>query len=435
MSNDLSLTLEIQLTHDLNVFIRRIHDSPVRLVLAITGGGSRAISELLEVPGGSRTLLEAVVPYSAAALDAWLGGRPWRYCDQATARAMAMAAFQRGRRLSEGTDVAGVGATASLMSDAPKRGPHRVHVAMQTAGASAAWSLELIKDRRTRPEEELLASRLILNAVAEAAGLVDRLSLDLLEGEQVQAVRIAAPPGWRRLLLAEQSTAGPLDRPDAAMAAAGGQRAIFPGAFNPLHDGHKGMARVAQEMLGMAVEHEISIFNVDKPPLAFWKWPSGEGSSRRMKGCGSRTPRPSWRSRRSFRERRSSWGPIRSNGSPSRDTMATTRGRATPPSIRSPPTAAASWSLAADQRSAFRRSTTLPFRQSYVKSAARSPPSSSEPTSPRRRSAASRAVAWLSRAGSWNAPALASQATPRRGLDRPGRGGRRWLEKRKNASG
>src|SRR5688500_8364240 len=126
-----------------STFIRRIHDSPVRLVLAITGGGSRAIAELLEVPGGSRGLLEAVVPYSAGALDAWLGGQPRRYCDQATARDMAMAAFQRARRLSEGVEVAGIGATASLASDTPKRGPHRVHVAMQTAGASAAWSLEL----------------------------------------------------------------------------------------------------------------------------------------------------------------------------------------------------------------------------------------------------------------------------------------------------
>ena len=51
-----------------------IHDAPIRLVLTITGGGSRAIAELLEVPGGSRTLLEAVVPYSAMALENWLGG-------------------------------------------------------------------------------------------------------------------------------------------------------------------------------------------------------------------------------------------------------------------------------------------------------------------------------------------------------------------------
>ena len=45
--------------------VQQIHDSPTRIVLAASGGGSRAIADLLEVPGGSRTLLEAIVPYSA----------------------------------------------------------------------------------------------------------------------------------------------------------------------------------------------------------------------------------------------------------------------------------------------------------------------------------------------------------------------------------
>ena len=63
--------------------------------MAVTGGGSRAISELLEVPGASRTVLEAVVPYAAPALIAWLGAKPEHFCEPRTARAMAMVGFQR----------------------------------------------------------------------------------------------------------------------------------------------------------------------------------------------------------------------------------------------------------------------------------------------------------------------------------------------------
>src|SRR5208337_4999698 len=73
--------------------IEQIHDSPRRIVLAAAGGGSRAIADLLEVPGGSRTLLEAVVPYSAPAMVDFLGGRPDEFCSAATARATAVAAF------------------------------------------------------------------------------------------------------------------------------------------------------------------------------------------------------------------------------------------------------------------------------------------------------------------------------------------------------
>jgi hypothetical protein len=46
------------------------------------------------------------------------------------------------------------------------------------------------------------------------------------------------------------------------------RRVLFPGAFNPLHAGHRKMADIGEEILEATVEFEISITNVDKPPLA-----------------------------------------------------------------------------------------------------------------------------------------------------------------------
>ena len=76
---------------DLDTLVGRIHAAPVKLVLAITGGGSRAIAELLERPGGSRVLLEAIVPYAADALTDFLQAKPEQFCAARTARLMAMA--------------------------------------------------------------------------------------------------------------------------------------------------------------------------------------------------------------------------------------------------------------------------------------------------------------------------------------------------------
>jgi len=44
--------------------------------------------------------------------------------------------------------------------------------------------------------------------------------------------------------------------------------ALFPGAFNPLHEGHRHLRECAEVYLQQRVCYEISIENVDKPPLA-----------------------------------------------------------------------------------------------------------------------------------------------------------------------
>ena len=241
--------------------VEKIHAAPGRVVLVVSGGGSRAIAELLEVPGASRTLLEAVVPYSEEALIAWLGRRPEEFCSARSARAVAMAAFRRAWKYEEGgSSATGVACTASLASDRPKRGAHRAHLALQTASLTATWSLGLTKDRRSRAEEERLVCRLLINALAEACGIGQRLQLDLLEGEQVETSQKVAPEPWQDLLLGRVETVCRRCAP---------VRAILSGAFNPLHVGHRRMAEIAAKMLDASVVMEISILNVDKPPLDY----------------------------------------------------------------------------------------------------------------------------------------------------------------------
>ena len=47
-----------------------------------------------------------------------------------------------------------------------------------------------------------------------------------------------------------------------------GPATVFPGAFNPLHAGHQRIAALAEHRLQRRVVFELSIKNVDKPPLA-----------------------------------------------------------------------------------------------------------------------------------------------------------------------
>ena len=45
--------------------------------------------------------------------------------------------------------------------------------------------------------------------------------------------------------------------------------ALFPGSFNPMHDGHQEMARIATKRLDRQVWFEISVGNVEKSSLTF----------------------------------------------------------------------------------------------------------------------------------------------------------------------
>jgi len=258
---------------------RQIHDTAGQIVLVLSGG-SRAVAELLEVPGGSRTLLEATVPYSERSLAAWLGSRPEQFCSSRTARAMAVVAFGRAIRYGAAEpQAAGIACAAALATNRPKRGPHRAHAAVQTASQTWCWSLELAKNARSRREEEQIVSRMVLNAAAEACGVAPRLDLPLLQQERVELEQVTASRKWQELFLGrvEAITTTFQDRlPSASAAAPKGEgsnpplpRVVLAGAFNPLHDGHRRMAQTAEEVLGLPAVMEISILNVDKPVLDY----------------------------------------------------------------------------------------------------------------------------------------------------------------------
>jgi nicotinic acid mononucleotide adenylyltransferase len=407
---DSNLELRIKL-------IQSFHNSPTELVLALSGGGSLVLSDLLTVSGASRTLIEASVPYSEESLNRYIGRVPEQYCCQRTARYMAMTAFHRGIRhlragkmqhsfvdgmfptrsidvshiddarfyaknvaedmeeddLDDYLHLIGIGCTASLATDRNKKGNYRFHIAAQTLRRTIVFSLQLLKDTRTRLEEERLLADTILNAIEttrcetlsptlppirlatplptaatppstfsatfsptflstspsaspsvlssippstlpkETATVTETatdsslcntfgagttadfpirefLPLDLKPEEVIAGKQtIGSPPLvelffgkiqavlWkngtiRQFKLRNKTSAAKKEPPetyDHSQKKAKWTQAVFPGSFNPIHKGHAEMIDIAEHRLGSRVALEISIQNVDKPPLDY----------------------------------------------------------------------------------------------------------------------------------------------------------------------
>jgi len=249
--------------------ISALHASGRKAVLAITGGGSAAIGELLRVPGGSRLLVEAQVPYDAQALAEFLGFAPAQACSADTAIAMAQSAQARAARLvPEAADPVGLGATAALVSDRPRRGEHRFHIAVANAAGVTHCTGVMAKGRRDRGAEEDLVSRAIVLWLASGCGVAAPSPRSLLDADEQFAEAVVASRDRIDELLA-----GEHDRvtvqPDGRMVlSAPPPRLLFPGSFNPLHEGHLSLARIAEELRQQPLSFELSVTNVDKPPLS-----------------------------------------------------------------------------------------------------------------------------------------------------------------------
>lgn len=248
--------------------ISATHASGRKAVLAITGGGSGAIGALLRVPGGSRLLIEAQVPYDEQALARYLGFVPAQASSADTAVAMARSALARAARLAPAAgNLIGLGATAALVSDRPRRGEHRFHIAFAHAGGIAHCTAVLAKGRRDRGGEEDLVSRAIVLWLARACGVDAPSPHSLLDAdEQFSDSMIVSGDSIDHLV------AGALDRvtaqPDGQMLlAAPTPGVLLPGSFNPVHEGHEELARVAEDIKQQPLSYEISVTNVDKPAL------------------------------------------------------------------------------------------------------------------------------------------------------------------------
>jgi hypothetical protein len=209
------------------------------------------------VAGASSTLLDAYVPYHGDTLAGFLGATRAPDCSAATARALAMQSYLKARSVSGSQARFGLGCTAAIATNRERRGTDRCHIAIQSAMRTTAVSLQMSK-HMSREEQEALCADAIICLMAEAVNLAALPLWQQDERVSGEASGMLAAPPWAELLAGERHCTA--DTHPAA---------VFPGAFNPMHDGHREMLEVARAHIDGPIVLEVSIRNVDKAPLDF----------------------------------------------------------------------------------------------------------------------------------------------------------------------
>lgn len=273
--------------------------------IAVAGGGGKALSALSSTAGASQLLLEGCVTYSRKSYLSYVGlpsdTTGFVYSSMEASRLASNAALQKAlqfqtfdvRRM---THCVGVGCTSTLTSSSDSGAKSKAFiVATSVDGRQLCLSIGLDDSGRTREEEDICVSNWVLRAiefVSSGSNAVDDLSK---EGEE-DAVEIdtnySSAQGTdtestvKRVVDGAQSIAilipvyksgHPVSFQALPTPVIPNGSLVFPGSFNPPHNGHIALAEAALQAEHQrrpcsrseqrTVYFELSLLNADKPPI------------------------------------------------------------------------------------------------------------------------------------------------------------------------
>ena len=276
-----------------NLTAEIIDDGRFQAYFAIAGGGTDALADLLRTPGASGLVEGATIPYSPGQMTEFLGYEVAQACCQATAWKMANAAFRRVNNNKAGRSPLGVACTAALGTNRVRKGESRAHIALQTSDAVYTFTVRFARDEQKelsasadqfaaiRAQQERVVSDVLLSALRYVQAARRRSPSALTRDCQKTLPLVALdnlttqytvttdcqplPDSWRNLFqgtIDETYYSPSLATRNSPLATI---RAIFPGSFNPIHDGHRRMRALASAILHCPVCYELSVLNADKP--------------------------------------------------------------------------------------------------------------------------------------------------------------------------
>lgn len=292
-------------TTDINSFIDAIHatnkQAGNRFVITTTGGAFSSGYYLMSRPGASSSVVQLNGPYAQEATVKFMEEPTESFASLKTANELSITSLKQCRDLLhkdiQKYTLIGVGVTAALATNRWLKGDHRMHFVITTNINRFTFSLNLYKGSppdqetpeklfRTRSQEDELCGKLVIFGIAYICKIIPLTFFDTLIQENFLNImdkydfhnEVFNNP-IQRLLHSKIPEISDLRHEvvNSILVVDGKffvnpplkNIVMLPGSFNPMHDGHITALQSACELNHTDGIFEMSVVNVDKPPLSF----------------------------------------------------------------------------------------------------------------------------------------------------------------------
>jgi nicotinic acid mononucleotide adenylyltransferase/nicotinamide mononucleotide (NMN) deamidase PncC len=215
------------------------------IYFTVTGGG-HSLTEFLDYSGASKYFAGFNIPYGQELLHDIIKYTPEKYAAEEVARKLALHSYTQACKQSSYKRAIGIGIAASLATSNERRDrTHKFYICLHGYNETLVLYNKISQGLSRQSEENIIKNN---------------VSQMIMSYFFVQPFTEIAYDNPGRLLESSFKSQGRI----LSNISKEQDKLIFPGSFNPFHDGHNQIAQKSQEYTGLKANLEISMGNVDK---------------------------------------------------------------------------------------------------------------------------------------------------------------------------